>query len=117
MKTALICLPLSLLTAGCVTKVEARRQADAAFQAGQRSILQKQQTAGVTVLGTVQNPTVPWVAGLTLAQAIATANYIERAEPKSIIIVRQGERAAIDPKVLLNGTTIPLEPGDVIEIR
>lgn len=117
MKVFCASLILSLLAVGCVTKDAARRQADAAFLAGQRSVLQKTQSTGVTVLGTVQNPAVPWVVGLTLAQAIATANYLERSEPKSLIIIRQGERAEIDPQRLLDGVAIPLEPGDVIEIR
>jgi hypothetical protein len=60
---------------------------------------------------------VPWVTGLTLAQAIATANYVGANGPKQIIITRNGESAAMDAKVLLNGTDIPLEIGDVIELR
>ena len=78
---------------------------------------QAAQTSGVTIIGTVQHPQVPWVAGLTLAQAIATANYVGQNEPKQIIITRNGERAAMDAKVLLDGTDIPLEIGDVIELR
>ena len=73
---------------------------------------------GVMVIGAVQNPQVPWVTGLTLAQAIATANYIGADEPKQITITtRQGETATLDANVLLNGTDIPLEIGDVIELR
>jgi hypothetical protein len=117
MKLLLLSLPVLLMVMGCVTKSQLRRETEAAYLAGQRSVLQKQASNSVTVLGTVQNPNVPWVVGLTLAQAIATANYIERTEPKSITIVRQGESANVDPKDLLNGTPIPLEPGDVIEIR
>ncbi|HAO81048.1 MAG TPA: hypothetical protein DCQ92_19175 [Verrucomicrobia subdivision 3 bacterium] len=79
--------------------------------------MRQQQAAGVTMVGPVQNPQVPWVAGLTLAQAVATANYIGAQEPKRIIITRQGESAALDAKVLFNGTDIPLEIGDVIELR
>ena len=75
------------------------------------------QSPGVTVVGAVQNPQVPWVAGLTLAQAVATANYIGTDEPKQIIITRQGESATLDAKVLLNGANIPLAIGDVIELR
>jgi len=90
-----------------------------AYVAGQNAAFQRltQQTNGVTVLGPVQNTQVPWVAGLTLAQAIATANYMDPHNPKEIIITRQGESAKLAPKELLNGVDIPLEPGDVIEIR
>lgn len=116
MKILLFSLPLLLCLTGCVTKAEARRREQAAYQAGQRSILERQ-ARGVTILGPVQNPNVPWVAGLTLTQAIATANYLDRAEPKLIILVRQGESAEIDMKSLDNGTVVPLEPGDVIELR
>ena len=85
-------------------------------------MLQQQQAQAVaaprvTVVGAVQNPQVPWVAGLTLAQAVATANYIGTDEPKQIIITRQGESATLDAKVLLNGANIPLAIGDVIELR
>jgi hypothetical protein len=60
---------------------------------------------------------VPWVAGLTLAQAVATANYLDSQAPGQIIITRQGESAKLDPDVLLNGVQVPLEPGDVIELQ
>ena len=57
------------------------------------------------------------MAGLTLAQAIATANYLDAQAPEEIIITRQGESATLDANVLLNGAAVPLEPGDVIELR
>jgi len=91
-----------------------------AYLAGQNAALRQEQAAqfsGVTVVGPVQNNQVPWVAGLTLAQAIATANYLDSHEPGQIIITRQGESAKLDPNVLLNGVAVPLEPGDVIELR
>ena len=75
-----------------------------------------QQQTGVTIAGPVQNHKVPWVDGLTLAQAIATANYLNANAPKQIIITRNGLQAKLDPDVLLNGTNIPLKPGDAIEI-
>lgn len=95
-------------------------QVQNAFLAGQNAALKQQlaaQPTGVTVIGAVQNSNVPWVAGLTLAQAVATANYIGAQEPKAIIITRQGESAALEAKDLFNGTDIPLEIGDVIELR
>jgi hypothetical protein len=116
MKLLLFSLFLALAAAGCVTKAQARRDAQAAFVAGQKSIL-SQQSKGVTVTGPVLYPNVPWVAGLTLAQAIATAHYLDARDPKTIIIKRQGESATVDPKDLVNGTVVPLEPGDVIELR
>jgi hypothetical protein len=108
------------LLAGCTTKSAAQAKAQQSFLAGQNAALRQQQAAqfsGVTVVGPVQNPQVPWVAGLTLAQAVATANYLDSQAPKTIIITRQGESAQLDAKVLLNGVAVPLESGDVIELR
>ena len=120
MKFLFAILMLALAVTGCTTKSKARLKEQNAFLAGQNAALRQQQAAqfsGVTVVGPVQNPQVPWVAGLTLAQAIATANYLDSHEPKTIIITRQDESAQLDPKVLLNGVAVPLEPGDVIELR
>jgi type II secretory pathway pseudopilin PulG len=107
---------------GCTTRRQAAAQAHEAFLAGQNQALrqaqqQVAQTPGVTVVGPVQNPHVPWVAGLTLAQAIATANYLDSHAPGEIILTRQGESATLNPRVLLRGAQVPLEPGDVIELR
>ena len=119
MKFLTAILVLVLAATGCTTRTKARMKEQNAFLAGQNAALQQHaaQATGVTVVGTVQNPQVPWVAGLTLAQAIATANYVGAEEPKQILITRQGESAALDAQVLLNGTVIPLEIGDVIELR
>ena len=109
------------LLAGCTTKSTAQATAQQAYLAGQNAALRQQQAVsqapGVTVLGPVQNPQVPWVVGLTLAQAVATANYLGAQAPKEIIITRQGESATLGPDVLLNGVPVPLEPGDVVELR
>jgi hypothetical protein len=122
MKILFTILVLALAATGCTTKSTARLKEQNAFLAGQNTMLRQQQTtqppsSGVTVVGAVQNPQVPWVAGLTLAQAIATANYTGTDAPKQIIITRQGESATLDAKVLLNGANIPLAIGDVIELR
>ena len=124
MNIVILILILAGLTAGCTTKSQARAEAQAAAQraylAGQNDALQKQlalQQNFVTVLGPVQNSTVPWVAGMTLAQAIATANYLSADQPTQIILTRQGEDATIDPQMLLNGVPIPLESGDVITLK
>ncbi len=128
------------LLGGCTTKSKAHAQAQTAFAAGQnanwndwqwqlqhRQEMQTnlaaqvaavgQDANGVTVLGPVQNPHVPWVVGLTLAQAIATANYNDQREPREIVITRQGESAKFAPRELLNGVDVPLEQGDIIEIH
>ncbi|HEY1719378.1 MAG TPA: hypothetical protein VGH42_13955 [Verrucomicrobiae bacterium] len=123
MKFSLFILLFASVAGGCASKSkimmqQARQQA--AFLAGQNAVLrqeQQQQTPSVTVVGPVQNQQVPWVAGLTLVQAIATANYLDSREPEQIIITRDGESATIDPNVLMNGANVPLEAGDVIELR
>ena len=86
------------LLSGCTTKQGARPRRSTAYLAGQNAALRQQQAAqfsGVTIVGPVQNPQVPWVAGLTLAQAIATANYLDAQAPEQIIITRQGESATL----------------------
>ncbi len=126
MKVAFVLVLLALAATGCMTRsraqAQARAQAQQAYLAGQNAtLLQLQQMesagTGVTILGPVQNSQVPWVAGLTLAQAVATANYLDSNGPREIIITRQGESATLDPKVLLNGAVVPLEAGDVVELR
>jgi hypothetical protein len=121
MKKNFTILVLAMAVNGCTTKSTMQLERQNAFLAGQNAALQQMQppsqTPGVTVVGAVQNPNVPWVAGLTLAQAVATANYVGTQEPKEIIITRSGESATLDAKVLLNGTDVPLEIGDVIELR
>ena len=119
MKTVVILLVLAFAIAGCTTKSRSQMRARQAYLEGQNAALKQQQAtgAGITVIGAVQASFVPWVAGLTLAQAIATANYIGVNEPKQIIITRHGESAMLDAKVLLDGKDIPLETGNVIELR
>jgi len=126
MKSLLFMLAVALGAVGCTSKSTARLNAQNAFLAGQNQVLREQlaqqpapvsQTESVTVVGPVQNPTVPWVAGLTLAQAVATANYLDSKEPVQVVITRQGESATLDARVLVNGPDVPLESGDVIELK
>jgi len=120
MKYLFAMVVFTLAVAGCTTQSKSRAAAQNAYLAGQNNQLRQQAAAlanGITIVGPVQNPRVPWVAGLTLAQAIATANYLDPNDPKEIVISRQGESATLDPKDLVNGAAIPLEPGDVVEIR
>ena len=129
MKTAVPRLPIKLLSgglllalvaAGCVTKSQARAEAQAAYLAGQNDALAKMaadQHPSVFIVGPVQKSEVPWVEGLTLAQAIATAKYLGQHDPKEIIITRRGETAKLAPKMLLIGSDVPLEPGDTITIH
>jgi protein involved in polysaccharide export with SLBB domain len=121
MKFSAAILILALAAGGCTTRDKAAAEQRAAYIAGQNAALREQQQTsqmpGVTVVGPVRNPRVPWVAGLTLAQAIATADYLDPHGPEAIVITRQGESTTLDPAVLLNGQEVPLEPGDVIVIQ
>jgi hypothetical protein len=111
-------LLLALIAAGCVTRSQANAQAQAAYLAGQKAAFASiAQGQGVVIVGPVQYPNVPWVEGLTLSQAIATANYTGRRNPKGITIIRQGEEISVNPRNLLSGPVVPLQPGDTITIR
>ena len=120
MNAFIVLLFLSLAVSGCVTKSQATAEARAAYAAGQRdafAAIAASQRTGIRVIGPVQNSEVPWVEGLTLTQAIATANYNAADSPKEIILLRRGESANVDPRDLLNGHDVPLEPGDTITLR
>jgi hypothetical protein len=120
MRALIALILLSLAASGCVSKTKDRSDARAAYLAGRRdafAIVAATQRTSITVNGPVQNHDVPWVEGMTLAQAIATANYTASGNPKEIILLCRGESATIDPGDLLNGHDVPLEPGDTITLR
>ncbi len=75
------------------------------------------QRTSVVVIGPVQNPEVTWTNGLTLAQAIIEANYTGSGNPRKIILTRQGQATRVDPRDLLHGHDVPLQPGDNITIQ
>jgi|HubBroStandDraft_3_1064219.scaffolds.fasta_scaffold650092_2 hypothetical protein len=104
--------------AGCVTKATADAQAKAAFVAGEKAAYQTMQssTTAITVLGSVQKHQIPWVDGLTLTQALATAAYTGAHDPTDIILRRNSVQTEVDPRQLLNGQDVPLHPGDVISV-
>jgi hypothetical protein len=112
-------LILALVAAtGCVTKSKADAQARAAYLAGQKTAYQSMgaQMMNVVVLGSVEKHEVPWVEGLTLGQALAAANYTGLHDPENIILKRNSAEMPVDPKQLLNGKDIQLQPGDVISV-
>ena len=120
-----LCLPLLLAVAlaGCVSKSKANAQAHAAFMAGQQQAMMKMQQAQtegqgpcVTVNGEVRNHVVPWTQGLTLAKAVVAADYCGTADPGQILIVHNGIANRVDPKQLLSGVDIPLQPGDIVQL-
>jgi hypothetical protein len=120
MRTVFGMLILSLAAVtGCVTKSKADAEARAAYLAGQKAAYDSigAQMTAIVVLGNVAKHEIPWVAGLTLAQALATANYQGMHNPEMIILKRNSVETRIDPKRLLNGQdNLQLNPGDVISI-
>lgn len=111
-----------LLLAGCVSKSKADVRARAAFLAGQQqaAIMARQtqlQGPTVTVIGQVRKPLLLWTADLTLAKAVIAAEYFGQGDPAEIVIQRNGHEIKCDPKKLLAGEDIQLEPSDVIELR
>ena len=116
---AALCCLLVLPLAGCVSKTKANSQARAAFLAGQQQgIARMQQAQGpsVTINGEVRNHVVPWTQGLTLAQAVVAAEYTGAKDPGQIIIVHLGIATRVDPRQLLSGVDIPLQPGDIVQL-
>ena len=114
---------LAVAFAGCVSKSKANAQARKAYIAGQQETMmrmQQMQTQGqgpcVTINGEVRNHVVPWTEGLTLAKALVAADYLGAADPAQIIILHNGVGKRVEPKQLLSGVDIPLQPGDVVHL-
>ena len=74
-------------------------------------------TQSVTIVGPVRNPVLPWRLGLTLAQAIVDAGYASDTDPTDIVVVRSGRAVRVDPRQLLAGQDVTLQPGDVVQIK
>ena len=70
----------------------------------------------ITLSGPVRNRTIPWTEGLTVAEAIVSAEYLAASAPKSIYVTRNGGRIFVDPRQLLRGNDFLLEAGDAVEI-
>jgi len=77
----------------------------------------QQQGPTITVLGEVRNQMVPWTVDLTLAKAVVEAGFYGRTDPTQIIIQRDGKEIQCDPKRLLTGDDVALQPNDVIILR
>jgi hypothetical protein len=109
---------LPLLVAGCVSQDDARKQAQAAYQAGFREGQEAAEAKRTQVFfeGPVQRQQIFWHPDLTLAQAIVEAVYTSPKDPKSIVVTRNGTPQLVDPKNLLRGVDFLLEPGDVVDL-
>lgn len=108
------------LVSGCVSQSTADARARAAFMEGQRQIsvsAPAPQIPLVSISGFVKYPSIPWTPDLTLARALATANYQGAGDPSQIVVWRNGESVVVDASRLLRGEDMPLQPGDRIDIR
>ncbi len=117
---AVICATMFCAGTGCVTKHQAEAKARAAYLEGQHQALLSRpvvQGPAVSFVGPVRNPTISWMPGLTLAQAIVSAGFTGAKDPQLILIKRQNEEIPVNPQHLLGGQDIPLVMGDVIEIH
>lgn len=108
--------------AGCVSKSTAQARERAAFLAGQQQaamMARQTQLQGptVTVIGEVRNAQIRWTPDLTLAKAVVAADYFGRTDPTAILLQREGKETSYEPKTLLSGQDVPLEPNDVIVLR
>jgi hypothetical protein len=115
------CFAFVLLAgSGCTTRSKARADARFAYQAGQEQAFANVSEArriNIRFIGPVRHAEIIWADGLTLAQAIAAADYWDSRDPKVVMIIRQRERISVSPRDLLNGRDWPLEPGDTIEMH
>ena len=108
---------------GCITKKEADARVKAAFLAGQQQASARNQqepqpkATTVTMVGNVRNPTVLWTPDLTLAKALVAADYTGPGEPKEIYLVHGGLATPVDLEKLLGGEDVPLQAGDVVQIK
>lgn len=113
-------LAVACFAAGCTTKANAKLEAQKAYMAGQQQAwehYQQMRPNTVRFIGPVQFPTIDWHEGLTLVQAVVDAHYSLPGEPRLIIVTRGQETAQFTSKQLLKGADIPLNVGDVVELR
>ncbi len=78
----------------------------------------KSKEPAVWFRGDVRNPRVPWRDGLTLAQALAEAQFTHDWNPRLIAVTRGGQVYPVNSRRLMRGQDNPeLEPGDIVEVR
>jgi hypothetical protein len=114
-------MPVLLIAAllGCASSDRQRRDAQQHFIAGQEEAFAALQRSGIRIVrvaGPFQRPIVPWHEGMTLAQVILAAGYLEPRDPSQILIQRGPTALSIDPGKLLRGEDVPVESGDIIRV-
>jgi hypothetical protein len=92
--------------------------AGASMPGGPQVNAQQLSAPSVLVQGDVKNHVILWTEDLTVATAIAAAEYQSSFNPRLIILVRQGQSYQIPVRDLLSGRQNPLlEPGDLIDVK
>lgn len=112
-------LLLAVLVGGCVSSSKARRKEREAFQLGQQqgAVARPAEQPSIWFRGLIRHPRIPWTEGITLAQAMVTAEFTGAIQPGSVRVIRQGQAYPIDLKLLLRGEVDPLlEAGDIVEV-
>ena len=115
-----------LLLSGCATRKAAEQKQRAAYAAGRQHAMleqaEKRETAeatepAVTFSGDVDNESILWREGLSLANAIVEAGHNSRRNPRKIFIHRRELVFEVPAWRLLRGDDFLVEPGDHIELR
>jgi hypothetical protein len=116
----LLVLLVAMTFSGCVTKAKAKAQARAAYVAGQQDMMRRMNLVHnptITINGDDRNPVQPWTEDLTLAKALAAADYYGKGDPADVIVIRGGMATRVELRKLLLGEDVPLSPGDIIELK
>ena len=116
----------TLLLSGCTTKKASERKQRSAYAAGRQHAMLAQaekresadsEEATVTFSGSVDNRSIPWREGLSLANAIVEAGHNSRRNPRKIFIHRRELVFEVPAWRLLQGDDFLIEAGDHIELR
>ena len=115
-----------VLLSGCTTKKASERKQRSAYAAGRQHAMlaqaEKRESADseeptVTFSGDVDNRSIPWREGLSLANAIVEAGHNSRRNPRKILIHRRELVFEVPAWRLLQGDDFLIEAGDHIELR
>lgn len=121
-------LMVALVLAGCTSRKLAREQARTAYFAGQARAMHEQLAAEqapaaapvgdtVAIYGPVKVNTLRWTPDLTLIKTIVAAEYIPATPPRQITLIRNGSEIPVDTTSILGGDDVPVQPGDVVELK
>lgn len=110
-------LVLGLL--GCASNKHEQTLAQTQFVAGQEEAFAQLQLSGiyvVRVVGPFKRTVLLWHKGMTLAETILEAGYLEEVAPTQFLIQRGPTALTVTPDSLLRGKDVPVEAGDVIRV-